>query len=343
MTSCNTNAPADLGTGLRNAKTTERLKGIAFLCSGALLFTLQDVVIKLLSGKYPLPEIMAFRCVAAVIPLLVLVHYDGGLSRLRIRHPWPLLARGLLLLGSYTTYYLALAAIPLAEAISLSYSAPLFIALLAVPILGEKPRASSWLAIIVGFIGVIIVSHPGAGVIDPAALLAVAGAAFYALAQLMARRLGIGERASIMAVMQNFVFFIAAIVMGAVAGRGGLAQVTHPSMQFLLRAWQTPDLRDLLLISSTGLVAAVASWLLTHAYRIAEAHVIAPFEYSSIPWATTWGILIWGEIPDGHTIVGIIVIIGTGIFVLWMGGRARRQVPKGSRHILSRFDPTNQP
>ena len=277
-----------------------------------------------MSGRYPLSEVMAIRCVVAVVPLLVLVHYDGCLGRLRIQRPWPLLARGLLLLGSYTSYYLALAAIPLAEAISLSYSAPLFIALLAAPILGEKPRASSWLAIIVGFIGVIIVSHPGAGVVNPAAMLAVGGAAFYALAQLMARRLGIGERASIMSAMQNVVFFIAAIVMGAIAGRGGLAVATHPSMQFLLRAWQMPDLRDLLLISSTGLVSAVASWLLTHAYRIAEANVIAPFEYSSIPWATTWGILIWGEIPNAHTIVGIFVIIGTGVFVLCMGARPRQ-------------------
>ena len=305
-------------------QTTERLKAIAFLCSGALIFTLQDVVIKLMSGGFPLSEIMAIRCVVALIPLLVLVHYDGGVGRLRIRYPWPLVARGALLLGSYTSYYLAIAAIPLAEAISLSYSAPLFIALLAAPILGEKPRISSWFAIIVGFRGVLIVCRPGASVIDPATILAVGGAAFYALAQLMARRLGIGERASIMSLMQNLVFFIAAVAMGAIAGRGEFAKMTHPSMQFLLRAWHLPNLRDFLLISSTGLVAGVASWLLTHAYRIGEANVIAPFEYISIPWATAWGILIWGEIPKVHTIVGIIVIIGTGVFVLLMGGRTRR-------------------
>lgn len=324
MTTCETKALGGTGAGLPKAVAHDRLKGIAYLCLGALLFTLQDIVIKLLSGRYPLPEIMAVRCVAAILPLLAIVHYDGGLGRLRVRRPRPLLARGLLLLGSYTSYYLALAAIPLAEAISLSYSAPLFIALLAVPILGERPRASSWLAILVGFAGVIIVSNPAKGVVNPAAVLAVAGAAFYALAQLMARWLAIGERASIMSVMQNVVFFIAALAMGAVAGHGGLAESANPSLQFLLRAWRMPDLREACLISSTGLVSAVASWFLTHAYRIAEAHVIAPFEYSSIPWATTWGILIWGEIPDGHTILGILVIVASGIFVLYMGGRERR-------------------
>jgi drug/metabolite transporter (DMT)-like permease len=324
MTIFETAPPSAFGINVDKTRTTERLKAIAFLSSGALIFTLQDVVIKLMSGGFPLSEIMAIRCVVALMPLLILVHYDGGLGRLRIRRPWPLLARGALLLGSYTSYYLAIAAIPLAEAISLSYSAPLFIALLAGPILGEKPRISSWLAIVVGFTGVIIVCRPGAGAIDPAAFLAVAGAAFYALAQLMARRLGISERASIMSLMQNLVFFIAAVAMGAIAGRGDLAVTTHPSMQFLLRAWHLPNLRDSLLISSTGLVAGVASWLLTHAYRIGEANVIAPFEYISIPWATLWGISVWGEIPKIHTIIGIVVIIGTGVFVLWMVGRARR-------------------
>ena len=324
MTSFETKASSLSETVVHQSRTTERLKAIAFLSSGAMIFTLQDVVIKLMSGGFPLSEIMAIRCVVASIPLLVLVHYDGGLARLRIRRPWPLLARGALLLGSYTSYYLAIAAIPLAEAISLSYSAPLFITLLAAPILGEKPRLGSWLAIIVGFIGVIIVCRPGAGVIDPAAMLAVGGAAFYALAQLMARRLGIGERASIMSLMQNVVFFIAAVGMGAIAGRGGFAESTHPSIQFLLRAWHVPDLRDFLLICSTGLVAGLASWLMTHAYRIGEANVIAPFEYVSIPWATAWGILIWGEIPKVSTIVGIVVIIGTGVFVLLMGRRERQ-------------------
>ena len=160
--------------------------------------------------------------------------------------------------------------------------------------------------------------------VDPAALLVIAAAAFYGLAQVMARRLGISERASIMAMMQNVVFVSAAVVMGVLAGRGGLADSNHASVQFLLRAWQTPDLRDFLLMCSTGLVSALASWLLAQAYRIAEANVVAPFEYSSVLWATIAGILIWGEIPDVHTIVGVIVIIVAGVFALWMTSRVRR-------------------
>jgi drug/metabolite transporter (DMT)-like permease len=325
MTPRESNAPVPgAETNVQSARPNRQLMGVAFLGTGAMIFTLQDVVIKLMSGRYPLFEVVAIRCVVAILPLLVLVHYDGGLGRLWIQRPWPLLARGVLLLFSYTGYYLALAAIPLAEAVSLYFSAPLFIVLLAGPVLGEKPGVRSWLATIVGFIGVIIVCRPGSRMVDPTALLVIAAAAFYGLAQLMARRLGISERASIMSMMQNVVFLSAAIAMGALAGRGGLADSHHASMQFLLRAWQMPDLRDFLLMCSTGLVSALASWLLTHAYRIAEANVVAPFEYSSILWATIAGILIWGEIPDVHTIIGVIVIIVAGVFVLWISGRVRR-------------------
>ena len=308
---------------VQKARSSQRLKGIAFLCTGALVFTLQDIVIKLMSGRYPLYEILGIRCVVAILPLLVIVHYDGGLGRLWLRRPWPLVARGLLLLVSYAGYYLALASIPLAEAVSLYFSAPLFIVMLAGPILGEKPGIGSWLSIIVGFAGVIIVCRPGGSMIDPTALLVVGAAAFYAMAQLMARSLGISERASIMSTMQNVVFLGAAIIVGAVAGGGSFSGSHHPSLEFLLRAWQIPGLRDMLLMCSTGLVSASASWLLTHAYRIAEANVVAPFEYSSILWATIAGIVIWGEIPDIHTVIGVIIIVVAGIFVLWMTGRTR--------------------
>jgi len=315
----------DAGASVQGLKANKQLRGIAFLCSGALIFTLQDAIIKLMSGRYPLFEVVAIRCVVATLPLFVLVHYDGGLGRLWLQRPWPLLARGTLLLCTYTGYYLALAAIPLAVAVSLFFSAPLFIVLLAGPVLGERPSLASWVAVTVGFLGVIIVCRPGSSMIDPSALLVIAAACSYGLAQLMTRRLGIAEHASIMSMVQNIVFLFGAIIMGGVAGRGGLADSHHPSVQFLLRAWQMPDLRDFLLMCATGLVSALGSWLLTSAYRTAEANVVAPFEYSSILWATIAGFAIWGEVPDVHTVVGVVVIMAAGVFMISVSGRARRR------------------
>ena len=123
---------------------------------------------------------------------------------------------------------------------SLFYSSPLFLVALAGPVLGERVGLVRWLAILVGFGGVLIVSRPDGAAIHPAAFLSLGAAIFYALAQLMTRRLADGERASIMILAQNVVYFVATLVMGVIAGRGGFAQSSDASLQFLLRAWVMP-------------------------------------------------------------------------------------------------------
>jgi drug/metabolite transporter (DMT)-like permease len=312
---------ADRGS-LAAARLGPRLTGIVALCAGAFVFSLQDLIIKWVSGDYPLPEVLAIRGVVAFFPLLLLAHLEGGLAGLRTRRPLVLLARAGLLLVSYTAYYLAIAAIPLAEAVSLYYSAPLFIVALAGPLLHERIPHSRWLVIALGLAGVVLVLRPGSGAFDPAALLSVVSAAFYGLAALMARRLRATERASVMSFYQNLVFFAAALAMGVVAGDGRFSGSGHASVQFLLRGWAMPPLGDFLLFAATGLIGAFGSWLLTQGYRMAEANVVAPFEYTSIVWAVLWGALIWGEMPSAFTAGGVALVIGAGLYVLRAGGAA---------------------
>ena len=306
-----------------SARSNDRLKGILFLTAGAMIFTIQDVIIKWISGDYPVTQILATRSLVAFVPLFVLLHLDGGMRHLRGPRLGRLLIRAGLLFLSYTAYYLAIAAIPLAEAGALFFTAPLFIVALAVPLLREKVRLEHWVAVFVGFVGAMIMIRIGADVIDAAALFSLLAAALYALAQVMARDLGTTHRASVMALYQNSVNLAAALVIGLIAGDGRFADPTHPSLAFFLRPWAVPDLVDLLLMASTGLVAAVAIWCLTQAYRIAEANVIAPFEYSSIIWLVLAGYLIWGEVPNPMTILGGILIVGAGAYVLRGSRRSR--------------------
>jgi drug/metabolite transporter (DMT)-like permease len=307
---------AAVGTTAVASQPRDRLAGALLLCAGTTIFSLQDVAIKWVSGRYPVSEILAVRGLVASVLLLALVRFDGGLVGIRTRRLGRQLVRAGLLLVSYTAYYLAIAAIPLAEAVSLYYSAPLFIVLLSGPLLGERVGPARWLAVLLGFAGVVVVLRPGSGVMEPAALLSVASAVFYGAAALMARRLGRTERASVMAFYQNVVFLAAALVMGLLAGGGGFAGAEHASLQFLLRAWAMPPPVDLLLIASTGIVGALGSWLLTFAYRIAEANIVAPFEYTAIVWAVIWGWLVWSEIPGIAMIAGIALVIAAGLIVL---------------------------
>jgi drug/metabolite transporter (DMT)-like permease len=294
--------PVAAGAVATPTRSNERLKGILFLSAGALIFTIQDVIIKWISPDYPVMQILATRSLVAFVPLFILLYFDGGLRGVSGRRLGRLLIRAGLLFLSYTAYYLAIAAIPLAEAGSLFFTAPLFIVALAGPLLHERVGLNHWAAVVVGFIGAMIMLRIGANVIDAAALFSLAAAALYAVAQVMARDLGTTHRASVMALYQNSVNLA--------------ADVSHPSLAFLLRSWSMPDLVDLLLMASTGLVAAVAIWCLTHAYRIAEANVIAPFEYSSIVWLVLAGYLIWGEVPQLLTVAGGLLIIAAGIYVL---------------------------
>jgi drug/metabolite transporter (DMT)-like permease len=267
-------------------------------------------------------QILATRSVVAFAPLFILLQLDGGFRGVNERRLGRLLLRALLLFASYTTYYLAIAAIPLAEAASLFYTAPLFIVALSGPLLRERVGPTRWLAVVIGFIGAIVMCRPGSDVIDPAALLSLLSASLYALAQVMARDLGTTYRASVMALAQNSMNLAAAVAIGLIAGDGAYAGSSHPSLAFLLRAWVTPTTTDLLLMAATGVIAAVAIWFLTQAYRIAEANVIAPFEYSSIICVVLLAYLIWGEVPKPLTIVGGLLIVAAGIYVLRSPRRA---------------------
>lgn len=290
--------------------------GIAYLCLGILIFSLQDAVIKAVSGDYPLTEVVAIRCLVAAPILLALVHFEGGIGQI-VTHEFPsLVGRAALMLVAYTSYYMAFPAMPLADAVALYFTVPLFTVMLAVPMLGEAVGWRRITAVIVGFAGVIVMLRPGAGLFEPAAFLSLLAAVTYALSMLMARKMGGEATASVMAFYQNAVYLIGALAIAGIFHLTGIHEASHKSVAFLIRAWVWPDFRDLLLIGSCGVIAAIAMTLLTQAYRIAKASVVTSFEYTGMLWAPLWGFLFFGEIPHIATLLGAALIIAAGLFAL---------------------------
>lgn len=312
------------------------LPGITCLVVGAAVFSLQDVVIKLMSGGgYPLSEVLTVRGLVACVPLAFLLHFGGGGLTAVFSPRWKVLSfRAALLLVSYTTYYLAIANLPLAVAVALFFAAPLFIVLLSGPMLGEKVAPAQFAAVIVGFVGVLVIcfgpSVMGAGgggdsggaavdsLLKPAALLALASPLFYGIASVMARKLADVESGAVMASYQNLVFLAGALVTALLTNMGGdlSAGFADKSLVFLLRPWIMPTTTDFLMIASTGLIGATGSFLLTQAYRLAEANIVTPFEYVSILFGTLFGWWLWHEVPSVTTLAGIALIIGAGLYVL---------------------------
>ncbi len=294
---------------------------ILFVLIGVGAISINDMLIKQLSGGYPLHQIVFARSAIGIVITLGLVKLEGGWHLLRTSHAHLHILRGGLVVVANMAFFLALAALPLAEATALFFAAPLFITLLSIPILGEKVGVMRLSACAVGFIGVVIMQRPWAGDETLHAsrlvlLLPVLAAITYALNQLMTRKLGVTAKASVLSVYIQMVFIVVSLAFFITAGDGRFVDETSaPSIQFLLRAWIWPNAGDEWVFLLLGLNAAIIGYCLSQAYRIADAATVAPFEYVGLPLAVFWGFVIFGDLPTWEVWVGIALILAAGLFV----------------------------
>jgi drug/metabolite transporter (DMT)-like permease len=299
---------------LMNAALPDRrVAGVISLVVGVMVFSTQDAIIKSISGDYALTQVIVIRCFVAMPILAFLVHFETGLRKLSTPHFHALVIRGLVMLAAYTAYYLAFPSIPLAEAIALFFTAPIIVTILAGPILGERVNLRSWFAVAIGFAGVLTILQPGSALFEPAALLSLISAATYATSMVFTRRLGIFEPATVISFYQNAVYLAGAGLMAIGSLALGVKGNGDPSLDFLLRPWITPSLRDALLMGACGVIAAVAMSLLIQAYRLAEANLVTVYEYTGMIWAPLWGFLFFSEIPRWTTFLGMALIMAAGI------------------------------
>lgn len=295
------------------------LAGVVSLALGVMIFSTQDAIIKSLSGDYAVTQAIVIRSLVALPILALLVQYETGLRHLRSRNFWALVLRGLIMLTAYTAYYLAFPALPLAEAIALFFTSPIIVTILAGPVLGERIRLASWLAVLAGFAGVLIIVQPGSALFEPAALLSLISAAAYALSMIIARKLGVSEPATVMAFYQNGVYLVGAVLIAALFGAMGIERLGHPSLDFLVRPWTMPNVTDTLLMGACGVIAAIAMSLLTNAYRLAEANLVTVFEYTGMIWGPLWGFMFFAEIPRWTTFAGMALIAAAGLYAVRNG------------------------
>ena len=294
---------------------SNRLKAIFWLMAGVFTFSLQDIVIKTVSGSYPVHQVIVVRCLAALPFILFLVHRAGGLKTLNSPRRGALILRGIMLLTSYTSYFLAFPVMKLADIIALYATVPLFVTALAGPVLGEKISLVRWGAILIGFVGALVMVKPGSGVFELASLLPVLAALAYASAQVVARRIGLNDSAAVMSFYQNLLYLCAAGALASVVTLWGGDYECHRSLVFLLRQWEVPGLRDILLISACGPIAAIGMTMLGEAYRLEEANIVTSFEYTTLIWGTVWGYLIWNEMPGIESVIGAGLIVGAGLLI----------------------------
>ncbi len=314
--------------------------GIAIVLFGMCCISVQDMLVKQLSDSYPLHQMVFVRSVIGILVSLVILRFEGGLPALKTRSPGLHLLRCLLIVCANMMFFAGLAAVPLADATALFFVAPLFITLLSIPFLGEKVGVRRLSAVVVGFLGVLIMLRPGADMGDAAPsrfvlLLPVFAAFAYACMQILTRRLGLASKASAMAIYNQATFILVGLGFWAVAGDGRFADgIESDSLVFLLRAWAWPADEDWLSFGVIGLMSGAIGYCLSQAYRSADAALIAPFEYVGIPLAVLMGWLAFGQLPDLWVIAGAALIFASGAYVFLR--ERQRARPVASRQAMRR-------
>jgi drug/metabolite transporter (DMT)-like permease len=204
-----------------------------------------------------------------------------------------------------------------------AFAAPLFVTVLSARVLGEPVDRSSWLAVLVGFAGVLVVLQPGARSFEPAALLALLSALTYASSQTIVRELGRTDSGASIAFTSTLVAVVVAGVSGPIAGSGDRGADLHPSIAFLVRSWVLPSLGDLGRMVLCGLISGVGMYCFTQGYRVAPPSTVAPFEYVMIGWVALWGYVFWGDVPGPATLIGVAATVAGGVYVLQHQARSQ--------------------
>lgn len=308
---------------------SKALTGILFAAGGSLVFSVNDLVIKLLSDHYALHQIILIRALVAMAFILLVIGISGtGIRQVATRRPMAHLLRVAIIMVSNVTFFVGLSGMPLADAVAVAYVSPIVITLLSILFLGEKVGPRRWAAVIVGMVGVLVMLRPGTGVIQPAALLVLISAVLYASGNLLARHMGSTESAMTLTFYVQTGFIVVSLAMGVWTGDGHL--LAEGSLwEFLFRPWIWPPMADWPLFLATGLSVGIGGLMVTQAYRTVEAGLIAPFEYVGMPMAIFWGLLIFGTFPDATGWVGIALICGSGLYVIWRETVRKRETGAG--------------
>jgi drug/metabolite transporter (DMT)-like permease len=297
------------------------LRGVSFLVLAMLIFSLQDIAVKWIGGDYPVMEIVAFRSLVAVPLTLLLFRFEGGQGLPTTQRHSLEYVRGVLYFLSYTTHFMGLAALPLAEIAAIKFSGPLMITVLSVLLLGERVGPRHWLALLVGFGDVLLIVRPGLAAFNLGSVFILISVLFYALAAILTRKLQPTESSATMAYYSSLVYLLATLVLAPLLIAVGDLPGAHSSIAFLFRAWSVPSLLDWAIMSGLGLIWAGGMYCIARAYSAALASVVAPFEYLALPISVFWGWLIWQELPALATWAGAALTLLSGLYILYQGRR----------------------
>jgi S-adenosylmethionine uptake transporter len=282
------------------------LKGVVFMLAGFFFYSMSDALAKLLTEDFPSLQVAWFRQLGLLVGVVVLLALHGG-KILRTRHPFVQFGRGFAAVITVSAFVTAVTYVPLADAVAVSFVAPFILTILAALVLGEYVGIRRWVAVSLGFVGTLIVIRPGFGIFHPAIFLVLVAAVGFAIRQILSRYLSGDDTTAT-----------------TVAYTGLTASIL---LTFTLPFdWVTPESwHSFALIAVMAAVAGIGEFLIIRALEMTQAVILAPLMYSLMIWSTLWGFLLFADLPDRWTLLGTMIIVGSGLYALYRESRANKR------------------
>ena len=291
---------------------TKNQLGFLYMFLSVCTFSIMDLLVKW-SGNYPTGEVLFFRGLFGLIPTYFLIPKNKLKTFYKTSRPKEHFFRCLMGLIALIAIVVALRELPLAVVVSLSYAAPLFITILSIFLLSEKVGLFRWLAVLIGFIGVLVISQPGFEKMNIYYLLPIIFCLGMAFVTITIRKLSTTEPIWLISI-----FFTITI---AIAGL-----ITLPT------GWVMPNLKDFILLSLIGVTGGSANLFLTQSYKLSEVSLVAPLKYLSLIFAIIFGYLIWNEIPTLKTLIGAFLVIFASLIIFKREIYHKEKIPSTTRH-----------
>lgn len=287
-------------------RQNDALRAILLMCLGVSMFPFLNAGIKLLTAHYSIIEIVWARFAGHLLTMLIVFLPSRGWQIFRTQQPAIQITRSFLLLASTALSVSGIGLVPLATASTIGFSSPIIVTALSVPLLGESVGPRRWSAVLVGFVGVLVVVRPGSSQMSAATLLLLGAATTYALYQIATRRSGVHDSAE------------TGIVYAALVG-------TVATSLLVPFGFERPhSLVDAAVLASLGVFGGVGHYYVIHAFRLGPAALVSPLGYLELVGSTTLGYLIFGNFPDIWTWAGASLIVASGIYIALREQRRRR-------------------
>src|SRR5829696_1953239 len=290
------------------ARLNQIPRGIAYMVASTVMFAGGNAAVKWLLETYPLGEVAFGRTLFAFLTVAVIVLPRSGWGVLRTRRYREHLQRGLSQFGSMVCWFLAVSVLSLGSATAIGFAAPLFTTLLSIMILKEKVGIHRWSALIIGFVGVLIITHPGIGMLTYGALFALGNAVLISTVAIAIRRMSMSESAETLTLYQ-------------------MSIMTLCTACLLPLGFTAPAWGDALMLALAGVGNGIAQFWWTRSLSLAPPSAVVPFNYLSLVWATILGLAIWGDVPTPELLVGSAIIVASGLYILWRETLRRGRAP----------------